>query len=156
MRSRASTPAKGLSELFEYRIEAVSSEAGPSTSMPPSAAIAGYRFGRQSGNDRIFDGLLVEAQWLGLARRRQSHLPARAEAVAVAPVAHDRLPHLREQECSRHCQRGLPRLLASTTINSHCTTSYPTLEYCVQYRETDLAFVSRLMEEYGIYYYFRA
>jgi type VI secretion system secreted protein VgrG len=27
-------------------------------------------------------------------------------------------------------------------------------EYCVQYRETDFAFISRLMEEEGIYYYF--
>src|ERR1043165_2505196 len=27
-------------------------------------------------------------------------------------------------------------------------------EYCVQYRETDFNFVSRLMEEEGIYYYF--
>jgi len=32
--------------------------------------------------------------------------------------------------------------------------SYPIREYCVQYRETDLNFVSRLMEQYGIFYYF--
>ena len=32
--------------------------------------------------------------------------------------------------------------------------TYPELEYCVQYRETDFAFVSRLMEEVGIYYFF--
>lgn len=31
---------------------------------------------------------------------------------------------------------------------------YPTLEYCVQYRETSFNFVSRLMEEFGIFYYF--
>jgi len=35
------------------------------------------------------------------------------------------------------------------------TGSYKTRTYCVQYRETDLNFVSRLMEEEGIYYYFR-
>jgi len=29
-----------------------------------------------------------------------------------------------------------------------------TLEYCVQYNETSLDFVTRLMEKYGIYYYF--
>ena len=34
------------------------------------------------------------------------------------------------------------------------TASYPTLEYCVQYRETSFNFVSRLMEESGIFYYF--
>ncbi|HXJ88530.1 MAG TPA: type VI secretion system tip protein TssI/VgrG [Candidatus Binatia bacterium] len=32
--------------------------------------------------------------------------------------------------------------------------TYPKLEYCVQYRETSFNFVSRLMEESGIFYYF--
>jgi type VI secretion system secreted protein VgrG len=34
------------------------------------------------------------------------------------------------------------------------TESYRTREYCVQFRETDFNFISRLMEEDGIYYYF--
>lgn len=33
--------------------------------------------------------------------------------------------------------------------------THPKREYCVQYRETDLAFVSRLMESEGMFYYFR-
>lgn len=33
--------------------------------------------------------------------------------------------------------------------------NHPVREYCVQYRETDFAFVSRLMEEEGIFYFFR-
>jgi hypothetical protein len=33
--------------------------------------------------------------------------------------------------------------------------SYPKREYCVQYRETDFNFISRLMEEEGIFYFFR-
>ena len=32
--------------------------------------------------------------------------------------------------------------------------SFPKLEYCVQYRETNLNFVSRLMERFGIFYFF--
>ncbi len=34
------------------------------------------------------------------------------------------------------------------------TKAYAKREYCVQYRETDLDFVSRLLEEEGIFYYF--
>jgi type VI secretion system secreted protein VgrG len=33
--------------------------------------------------------------------------------------------------------------------------SYPARDYCVQYRETDFNFVSRLMEQEGIFYYFQ-
>lgn len=33
--------------------------------------------------------------------------------------------------------------------------SYPPWEYCVQYRESAFAFISRLMEHEGIFYYFR-
>jgi type VI secretion system secreted protein VgrG len=32
--------------------------------------------------------------------------------------------------------------------------SYTPMEYCVQYRESDFNFVSRLMEQYGIFYWF--
>jgi type VI secretion system secreted protein VgrG len=39
-------------------------------------------------------------------------------------------------------------------FKSSLTASYDPLEYCVQYRETDFNFVSRLMEQYGIFYYF--
>ncbi len=33
--------------------------------------------------------------------------------------------------------------------------SYSPMEYCVQYRETDFNFVSRLMEQNGIFYFFQ-
>ena len=39
---------------------------------------------------------------------------------------------------------------------SGLSASYAALTYCVQYRESDLNFVSRLMEQEGIYYYFKS
>jgi len=42
-----------------------------------------------------------------------------------------------------------------TDFEDLLTGSYRPWEYCVQYRETDFNFVSRLMEQEGIYYYFK-
>jgi len=39
-------------------------------------------------------------------------------------------------------------------VTSALTDSYRTMDHCVQYRETDYNFVSRLMEQEGIYYFF--
>ena len=40
------------------------------------------------------------------------------------------------------------------TVKDQLGSGYRTREYCVQYRETDYNFVTRLMENEGIYYYF--
>jgi len=41
-----------------------------------------------------------------------------------------------------------------TDVDNRLNGSYRQWEYCVQYRETDFNFVSRLMEQEGIYYFF--
>ena len=46
------------------------------------------------------------------------------------------------------------RELGFTDFEDKLCGSYRTWDYCVQYRETDFNFVSRLMEQEGIYYYF--
>ncbi|MHC4166688.1 MAG: type VI secretion system Vgr family protein [Planctomycetota bacterium] len=42
-----------------------------------------------------------------------------------------------------------------TNFEDGLTGSYQAREYCVQYRETEFSFVNRLMEQEGIYYYFK-
>ncbi len=44
---------------------------------------------------------------------------------------------------------------SQTDFKMSLTATYPTLEYCVQYRETDFNFISRLMEQFGIFYFFQ-
>src|SRR5579883_1670130 len=48
-------------------------------------------------------------------------------------------------------------VLSPYNISPSIQTSgtYTPMEYCVQYRETDFAFISRLMEQHGILYYFQ-
>ena len=43
---------------------------------------------------------------------------------------------------------------AISEVKEALTGSYSTWDYCVQYRESDYNFVSRLMEQEGIYYFF--
>lgn len=47
-------------------------------------------------------------------------------------------------------QHGIP----AEDINFTLDATYPKREYCVQYQESALAFISRLCEEEGIYFYF--
>ena len=42
----------------------------------------------------------------------------------------------------------------TSLLRLELTKSYAKRDYCVEYRETDAAFLSRLMEDEGIYYYF--
>ncbi len=51
-------------------------------------------------------------------------------------------------------QKILGELEFDKYFRSDLTKTYTTWDYCVQYRETDFAFLSRLMEEEGISYYF--
>jgi type VI secretion system secreted protein VgrG len=48
----------------------------------------------------------------------------------------------------------LDALFAGYAVRNALTATYGALEFCVQYRETDFAFASRLMEDAGIAYYF--
>jgi type VI secretion system secreted protein VgrG len=49
----------------------------------------------------------------------------------------------------------LKKVLAGMDVAWELQGSYQPRDYCVQYRETDFNFVSRLMEEEGIFYFFR-
>ena len=49
----------------------------------------------------------------------------------------------------------LRTLLTGLDVDYQIQGTFHPREYCVQYRETDLAFASRLMEEEGIYYFFK-
>jgi type VI secretion system secreted protein VgrG len=49
----------------------------------------------------------------------------------------------------------LKQVLVGFDVNYDITGTYYPRDYCVQYRESDFAFASRLMEEEGIYYFFQ-
>ena len=62
------------------------------------------------------------------------------------------MPHLRTRPSRTSSKKSSAHGL--TDFEDRLSGSYRTWEYCVQYRETDFNFVSRLMEQEGIYYFF--
>ena len=67
----------------------------------------------------------------------------------------------RTSDCRIFQEKTVPEIvkqifndLGFSDIEDRLSGNYRTWTYCVQYRETDFNFVSRLMEQEGIYYYF--
>jgi type VI secretion system secreted protein VgrG len=58
--------------------------------------------------------------------------------------------HLNVLEIAEQVFKGL----GYTDFRIACTRTYPARDFCVQYRETHLNFVSRLLDEEGIFYFF--
>jgi type VI secretion system secreted protein VgrG len=109
--------------------------------------------GKPSGKVRCFHGHVTELGKLGDEGRYQRY------SVQLRPW-------LWLLELSSNCRifqrKTVPEIVKDVAakhgfadMELKLTGSYEPLEYCVQYRESDLAFVSRLLEREGIYYYFR-
>jgi len=67
----------------------------------------------------------------------------------------------RRADCSIFQDKSVPQILQDVfkrcgvaECELRLSAKYPPRKYCVQYRETDFNFVSRLMEQEGIYYFF--
>ena len=142
---------EGLSELFEIRVEAISEQAGLDFSSTLGLG-ATIELETQDDQTRYFNGL-DDRGALGRDARGPLSLPVGPAALALVPDPDVGLQDLRPDDADRDHQAGVfrPRLLR---LRDATTGSPPTLEYCVQYRETDFNFVCRLMEQFGVYYFF--
>lgn len=139
--------SEGLSELFEYRVEALSSDMDidftAAIGKSCTVSLSSY------GATRHFNGILTEAQWIG----------ARQEKYAYRLTLRPWLWLLgRTAKCRLFKDMDLDAILNKVFQDNgfsdyklsiqHKTEQF---ESIAQYRETDLAFVSRLCEEYGVY-----
>ena len=68
----------------------------------------------------------------------------------------------RAADCRIFQEKKVPEIIEAVFKAQHfadyelnLSATYRKWEYCVQYRETDFNFVSRLMEQEGIYYFFK-
>ena len=139
-----------MSDLFEFTIDALSSERDldfdGAIGRNCSVELSAY------GGKRDFNGVLVEARWQGPKNDNFSYrLVLRPWFWLLSRTTDCRIF---ENKTVLQITKQVFSDRGFNDFQDKTTQSYPEIEYCVQYRETDLDFVCRLMEQYGIYYFF--
>jgi type VI secretion system secreted protein VgrG len=143
-----------ISRLFRYRLDMISEE----PDIKPADIVGKHvTFSTRlsDGSWRYYDGYVSHFYAGGGGQRGLRQY--RAEVVPwlwfLTRTADCRIfqtqtvPQIIEQVFSDH---GFPDFETSEIRGKH-----PSLDYCVQYRETDFNFVTRLMEQEGIFYFFK-
>lgn len=140
-----------LGRLFEYRIEVLSEnpDINPSDLLGKHVTV---KLELAEGGPRCFDGYVAR---FGLGARRGRY-------VGYELVARPWLWFLtRSADCRIFQNKTVPDIIQdvfadypAAAFELKLTGDYQPREYCVQYRESDFDFVSRLMEQEGIYYHF--
>lgn len=143
--------SEGLGELFEYRLEALSEQENLDFDQAIGQGCM-VKLKTDDGKTRIYHGIMTEAQWIGW------HGEYCRYAVVLRPWLW-LLGH--KADCRIFLDKNVKEIIQEvfskagfTDFEFRTTASYSKIEYCVQYRESDLAFVCRLMEHYGIYFFF--
>lgn len=110
--------------------------------------------------DRLFNGVIARFAQVGIARN-----PKIDTEVTYARYSATLVPWAwmlgRGADCRIFQQKTLPNIveeicteLGAGDVELRLSRTYPTLEYCVQYRETALYFILRLLEQEGITCFF--
>ncbi|KVC77297.1 type VI secretion system tip protein VgrG [Burkholderia ubonensis] len=143
---------EALGRLFEYRIEALADSHSLSLKDLLGKPVT-VRIAQQDGATRYLNGIVARASLAG--RRAERYY---GYALVVRPWL---WLATRRSDCRIFQNKTVPEIVQEVLapygfpIESKLTEAYAPRDYCVQYNETDEAFVSRLMEFEGIYYYFR-
>lgn len=141
---------EAISELFRFELEVAAELDAP----VPFEALLGKPIGVSlrlpGGRERRFDGFCSQVAQIGHDETFMYY-----RLVMVPDVW-----FLTRKAQSRIFQQVptpevLQRVLAGLSVALRFRGRYHPRDYCVQYRETDFDFASRLMEEEGAFYYFR-
>lgn len=152
LKFRAMRGHEGLSQLFEFEVDMVSTSFNLDLKKLLGTSLTLEL--TDGGAPRFLNGTVVRFELVGRANETGRHYVYRA---LVQPW----LWFLtRTTDCRIFQSKSVPEVLDEVLgkygfeFEKRLTGSYRPWEYCVQYQESDFAFVSRLMEHEGIAYHF--
>jgi type VI secretion system secreted protein VgrG len=144
--------SEGISRLFRFEVDLVSEDREIQFDQVIGQPVC-IATNLPDGAKRVFHGLVARFAQQSAGKELVSY---RAEVV----------PWLwcltRSTNCRIFQEKSVPDIVSAvidelgfTDYELDLTASYDPVPYCVQYRESDFNFISRLLEEVGIAYYFR-
>ena len=144
--------AEGISRLFEFHVELLrltDTEIDPKAIMGTKVSVS-----IASTMCRVRDGSTASSR--RLSRRR--------ETKSSTSTGRELCPSMWQLTLSANCRVFQNKTVLEIvkevfgeyglSLSDQTSKSYKKLEYCTQYSESDFHFVSRLMEESGIFYWF--
>ena len=143
-----------LNDLFEYRVEALATR----DDLDFDALVGTHATVEIEAHEemRPFDGIVTSARWAGVGENGHRYdLVLRPWFWLAGRRRNQRIFHnktvieILQELLSDYASLGDPAL------EIRLSKSYPTLEYTVQYRESDLDFARRQMERAGISFHFK-
>jgi type VI secretion system secreted protein VgrG len=148
---RGFTGQESISRLFSFELDLLSTD--PEIKFEDiigQKMTIRVRLGQEK--ERFFHGIISRFMQtgsdVGLANYRATMVPALWFLTRTA-------------DCRIFQSKKVPEIIQEilkengvTDIKTVLKATYEPRDYCVQYRETDFNFVSRLMEQYGIFYFF--
>ncbi|SFH39765.1 type VI secretion system secreted protein VgrG [Paracoccus aminovorans] len=143
-----------LNDLFEYRVEALATR----PDLDFDALVGTHATVEIETRDgpQPFDGIVTQARWAGVGENGHRYdLTLRPWFWLASRRRNQRIFHdktviqILTELLADYAQLGDP------AVEFQLSQDYPTLEYTVQYRESDLDFARRQMERAGISFHFR-
>ncbi|RYZ11868.1 MAG: type VI secretion system tip protein VgrG, partial [Comamonadaceae bacterium] len=141
---------EGMSRMFEFVLTMLSESETLAVHdlVGTSATVTLQRPGEPA---RHFHGIVARAAYLGMVARAATYTLELTPRLKLLTLGRDRViyqnltaPDIVKKVLTEH----------AVTFTDELTGTYKARDYCVRYDETAFQFVSRLMEEEGIFYFF--
>jgi type VI secretion system secreted protein VgrG len=141
---------EAISELFHFDLDLIAENATPIAFEKLLGQKVTIHLALETGKRRHFSGICKR---LSQGTRDNTFTAYRMEMVPQFWFLEKRAQSRIFQHVS--VPEILKTVLAGLDVDYQLQGNFPARDYCVQYRETDFHFASRLMEEEGIFYFFQ-
>lgn len=146
-----------LGDLFNFDVEFESADTGIDLSGMLSTSMTLNLETTDGGFERYFNGIVCEAEQTGVEKIKDlSYAKYRVKLVPKPWLLGNVIDCRIFKDLSTvDIVKKVLQEVGYTDLEISLSASYPAREYCVQYRESGLNFINRLMQQEGIYYYFK-